>query len=101
MQNQISKGDAINVAAPPGGVVAGQGYLIGSLFGVSPVTAAAGVQIALRLVGVYTLVKNFGEAWTVGQLLLGQHCQAVHHDFDVEHQDRHCDRSGGEPVQHR
>jgi hypothetical protein len=44
------------------------GYLIGSTFGVSAVTAAAGVQIALWLVSAYTLTKNAAEAWTVGQL---------------------------------
>jgi len=60
---------AINVPAPTGGVVSGQGYLIGSMFGVSAVTAAAGVQIALWLVGAYTLNKNPAEAWTAGQLI--------------------------------
>jgi predicted RecA/RadA family phage recombinase len=37
------------------------------MFGVSPVTAAAGVQIALWLVGCFTMNKNAAEAWTVGQ----------------------------------
>jgi predicted RecA/RadA family phage recombinase len=39
------------------------------MFGVSAVTAAAGVQIALWLVGAYALTKNAAEAWTVGQLI--------------------------------
>jgi predicted RecA/RadA family phage recombinase len=47
--------------------VSGHRYLIGSMFGVSPVTAAAGVQIALWLVGCFTMNKNAAEAWTVGQ----------------------------------
>jgi predicted RecA/RadA family phage recombinase len=50
-------------------VVSGQDYLIGSLFGVSPVTAAAGVSISLWLKGVFTMVKNSAEAWTVGALV--------------------------------
>jgi len=69
MQNQLSKGDAIDVVAPSDGVVSGQGYLIASMFGVSPVTAAAGTSISLWLVGVYSLKKNSAEAWTVGQLI--------------------------------
>ncbi len=69
MINQVQKGDAIDVAAPSGGMVAGQGYLIGSMFGVRPVTAAAGVSISLWLVGVYALKENFTEAWTVGALI--------------------------------
>ena len=49
--------------------MSGNGYLIGSMFGISPVTAVAGVMIALHLVGVFTLAKNSAEAWTVGALL--------------------------------
>ncbi|MGY3483996.1 putative RecA/RadA family phage recombinase [Bradyrhizobium sp. USDA 4011] len=69
MQNQVQKGDAINVVAPAGGVVSGNGYLFGSMFGVAGVTAAAGVSFALWLVGEYTLAKNSAEAWTVGELI--------------------------------
>jgi predicted RecA/RadA family phage recombinase len=69
MINQVAKGDSINVAAPAGGVVSGQGYLIGSMFGISPVTAAAGVKIALWLVGCFSLKKNSAEAWTVGEAI--------------------------------
>jgi predicted RecA/RadA family phage recombinase len=66
MKNQVQNGDAIYVAAPTGGVVSGQGYLIGTMFGVSPVTAPAGTIIALWLVGCYSLAKVSAQAWTVG-----------------------------------
>lgn len=70
MQNQVQKGDSIDVAAPSGGVVSGQGYLIGSMFGVAAVTAAAGVTVTLWLVGVLaTSQKNSAEAWAVGSLI--------------------------------
>jgi predicted RecA/RadA family phage recombinase len=36
------------------------------MFGVSAVTAAAGTQIALWLVGCFTMNKNVAEAWTFG-----------------------------------
>jgi predicted RecA/RadA family phage recombinase len=70
ISGNLAKGEpnsAINVPAPTGGVVSGQSYLVGSMFGVSAVTAAAGVQIAQWLVGAYTLTKNPAEAWTAGQ----------------------------------
>jgi predicted RecA/RadA family phage recombinase len=70
MNNQVAKGDSIDVVAPSGGVVSGQAYQFGSMIGISPVTAAAGVLISLALVGVYTTnQKNSAEAWTVGQLI--------------------------------
>jgi predicted RecA/RadA family phage recombinase len=69
MKNQVFKGDSVNVAAPAGGVVSGNGYLIGNMFGVAAVTVAAGVNFAFWLVGCYNLTKNPAEAWTVGQLV--------------------------------
>lgn len=81
MKNQVQKGDAMTVTAPAGGMVSGQGYLFGSMFGVAAETVAAGVQTTIWLVGVYTLAKNSAEAWTVGELVYWDntafHCTAT------------------------
>jgi predicted RecA/RadA family phage recombinase len=67
MKNQVQIGDEINVVAPVGGVVSGNGYLIGtSIFGVAAVTVAAGVSTALWVRGIYTLTKTSAQAWAVG-----------------------------------
>lgn len=70
MNNQTLKGDRINVAAPTGGVVSGKLYAIGAfLFGVAANTVAAGVQVTLWLVGVYSLAKVSAQAWAVGDAI--------------------------------
>jgi predicted RecA/RadA family phage recombinase len=76
MKNFIQKGDALNAIAPAGGVVSGNGYLLGSIFGIAATTVDAGVQFVLWLVGCYTLPKNSAEAWTVGQLIYWDNANA-------------------------
>lgn len=66
MRNYIEAGDQLTVAAPSGGVVAGGLYIIGSLIGVAGSTAAVGVNVALKTVGVFELPKVSAQAWTVG-----------------------------------
>jgi predicted RecA/RadA family phage recombinase len=68
MQNFVQKGDVLTFTAPSGGVVSGTGYLIGSLFVVAVVTAAAGDPFAGVVRGVATLAKASG-AWTEGAKL--------------------------------
>jgi predicted RecA/RadA family phage recombinase len=70
MKNQFAQGDALDLVAPGGGVVSGNGYQFGaSLFGIASTTAAAGVVVSFYLVGVYTLPKLSTDAWAVGDLL--------------------------------
>jgi predicted RecA/RadA family phage recombinase len=69
MKNFKQHGDTLDLTAPSGGVISGTGYLIGALFGVAVVSADAGVTFPLRVVGVYTLPKATGEAWTEGALV--------------------------------
>lgn len=57
MKNFIQEGDAIDFVAPAGGVVSGQGLLLGAAFGVVRHSAAVGVQSILDLEGVFTLPK--------------------------------------------
>lgn len=60
MRNYIQIGDTITAVAPTGGVTSGDGVLIGSLFGVAAYSAAAGEEVELRTVGVFTLPKAAG-----------------------------------------
>ena len=55
--NFIQPGDTITLTAPAGGVVSGNGYVIGSLFVVALTTAAAGAQFEGRTTGVWELPK--------------------------------------------
>lgn len=67
MNNFIQEGDILTLTAPTGGVVSGNGYLIGKLFVVATVTAAATALFAARVKGVIDLAKTSAQAWTEGQ----------------------------------
>ncbi len=69
MNNLKQRGDIVTLVAPTGGVTTGLGVLIGQIFAVPVVTAAATVSFAARIAGVVELVKISGTAWTEGQLL--------------------------------
>ena len=55
--------------APSGGVVAGNGYQIGSCFVIAVNSAAVNEKFTAHYGDVWTLPKTTGEAWTEGQLL--------------------------------
>ncbi len=57
MKNFIQNGDMISVTAPAGGIVSGQGIVVGSLFGVAAKAAAEGESVEIATVGVYELPK--------------------------------------------
>jgi predicted RecA/RadA family phage recombinase len=65
-RNFIQPGDTLTFAAPLGGVTAGGAYLIGKLLVVAQNTAAEGAPFQGKRVGVFTLPKATGQAWTVG-----------------------------------
>lgn len=67
MDNYVQKGDALRFTAPAGGVVSGNGYLIGGIFVVATVTAAATEGFNGQVVGVFTLPKVDATAVTEGQ----------------------------------
>lgn len=50
-------GDVLTLIAPSGGVVSGQGYVIGGLFVVALNTAAQGAQFEGKRSGVFTMSK--------------------------------------------
>jgi len=68
MKNFVQPGHQLSVPAPAD-VVAGQGVLVGSLFGVAVHSAASGTDVEVSLRGVYRMTKATGSAWTVGARL--------------------------------
>lgn len=69
MKNQVQNGDAINVPAPIGGVVSGQLVVVGILYGVAGIDAAAGVIVPLSNKGVFSLPKKSTETWSNGEAI--------------------------------
>jgi predicted RecA/RadA family phage recombinase len=70
--NFKQEGDTLSLIAPSGGVVAGKGYVIGSLFVVALVTADAGAIFAGATKGVFEMTKNTGssgKAFTAGEAI--------------------------------
>lgn len=66
MKNFHSRGTSVTVPAPSGGTVSGNGYLIGSLFGIAGATVDEGDPVVLDVVGCFTIVKATGGALAVG-----------------------------------
>jgi predicted RecA/RadA family phage recombinase len=71
MDNFVAHGDSITVTVASGSdavdLESGDGYLIGSLFGVAAYAAAVGEEVVIKTRGVFTLPKTTSQAWTVGQ----------------------------------
>lgn len=65
MKNFVTPGENITVPAPAA-VVAGQAFLVGSIFGVATDAAASGADVVLVRRGVFELPKLGAQAWTVG-----------------------------------
>ena len=66
MKNHIQKGDVITVAAPAGGIGAGEGVIVGNIFGIAAQAAAVGDPVELATTGVYQLPKATAAVLTVG-----------------------------------
>lgn len=66
MNNYSSSGKTIEAVAPAGGVLTGNGVVIGSVFGVAAATAAATVKFSLQTEGVFDLTKEAALAVTIG-----------------------------------
>lgn len=66
MKNYVSRGTALELTAPSGGVVAGTGVLIGSLLVIPTVTAAEAAKFNGLASGVVTHAKTSAQAWTEG-----------------------------------
>lgn len=57
MRSFVQPGDVLDLTAPTGGVVSGQGYVVGAIFCVAGVTAPAGTLFAAKTEGVFELTK--------------------------------------------
>ena len=66
MKNFVQEGRALELIAPAGGVTAGVGVLVGSIFVVAAITAPAGAAFNGDTFGVFDLAKATGQAWTQG-----------------------------------
>lgn len=66
MKNYIQVGDIIGATAPTGGIVSGDGLIVGSLFGVALHAAAEGDAVELATKGVYQLPKTSAAVLAVG-----------------------------------
>lgn len=67
MRNFVQPGDSLAVAVPyAGGVTAGQGVLVGALFGVAAVDGAQNAVIEAATQGVFDLTKEPALAITAG-----------------------------------
>jgi predicted RecA/RadA family phage recombinase len=65
MKTYVQPGNTITLTAPHA-VAAGDGLLVGSIFGLASGTAALGAAIEAALIGVYELKKLGSQAWAVG-----------------------------------
>lgn len=68
MSNYLDAGNLVEVTAPYA-VTAGQGVLVGALFGVAQNTAASGAPVVIHTAGVHVATKDPTQAMTVGQRL--------------------------------
>lgn len=66
MNNFVQPGHSLELTVPGGGVVSGQGYKIGSIFGVALVTAAAAAKAIFHVAGVVELPKLAATAMSEG-----------------------------------
>ena len=70
MKTYVNAGDKITLAAPSGGVVSGQGALLGThLFGVAMETADAGALFTLLVEGHVSIAKTSALAIAVGDIV--------------------------------
>ena len=67
--NYIQPGRSITVAAPSGGVLSGQGVLIGTLFGIAQYDAVEGAEVEILTEGVVEIGKTSALAIGVGDRL--------------------------------
>ena len=69
MKTYIQPGHTLTVTAPAGGVLSGQGVLIGTLFGISQYDAVEGAEAEILTEGVIEIDKTSALAISVGDRL--------------------------------
>lgn len=69
MRNFVNPGRTVELTAPSGGVVSGNGYKIGAFLGIAGNTIAAGLPFPLQVEGVFDVLAEgagSGQAWAEG-----------------------------------
>lgn len=66
MKTYIQNGHVITVPAPAGGIVSGDGLIVGSIFGIAAYSAAEGDPLELATTGVYKLPKTTAAVLAIG-----------------------------------
>ncbi len=69
MRNYIAPGKSITVTTPTGGVMSGDGMLIGTLFGVAQFDAVEGAEVEILTEGVVEIGKTSALSMSVGDRL--------------------------------
>jgi predicted RecA/RadA family phage recombinase len=69
MKNYIQPSRTLTVTAPAGGVVSGQGVLIGTLFGIAQYDAVEGAEVEILTEGVVEVPKTSALQIDVGDRL--------------------------------
>lgn len=69
MKTFIQNGDCLTVPAPAGGTRSGELYRVGSIIGVATTSEEEGAPVALKLQGVFRLLKFAAETWAIGDRL--------------------------------
>ena len=67
--NKVQNGSVINYANAGSAISSGDVVVAGTLVGIATVDIASGATGSVDLEGVYTVVKNAGEAWAQGVAL--------------------------------
>jgi predicted RecA/RadA family phage recombinase len=66
--NQVQEGRTVTVTAPAN-VTAGQGVIVGALFGVARYSASTGAPVEIAREGVFTIAKTSALAISIGDRL--------------------------------
>lgn len=73
MKNYVQPGDTVTLTVADVtdavAIDAGEGYLVGTLFGVAQHDVAVGASGEFATTGVFDLAKVSAQAWTVGQAI--------------------------------
>jgi predicted RecA/RadA family phage recombinase len=88
MKTYIQDGDVLDLTAPVGGLVSGQGYLFNNLFAVATTNIAAGEKGACCLEGVYSLPKVAAISFSEGDFAYWDGSQITDddtNDFKIGH----------------
>ncbi len=82
MRNYVQPGKVITLTAPMGGVVPGQGVLIGTIFVLATSVAAAGAEFEGEREGVYDLDTKDSETYSEGDEVYFNPADSSYHNHD-------------------